>query len=270
MSTKKGSAQRPVTPASKKGPTPDPKAPAPPATEGTNAPPKPVRAVESVEKCYTQEALLDCAKTKTWHMFDGEGSQMCRACGNHMVQHETVADREARKRNAMTVSVGAIEEVTQGMQRMGLTAPQPQLRPIELVTVLVPVHFIQMTIQGVRSKNQKLCIQQMGEKHGVSGCVQRTDIESLKVLAVSRDHQKLQTFATELSESYFGKTQIDSQGQSTHANVVAMHSAGFKTIPTSRQVIAKAKDSVSCDLTPEEDPDAGSHVSLPSGVWNVP
>ena len=49
-------------------------------------------------------------------MFDGEGSQVCAECGNRMVQHETVAKRDARER----VASGAIEVVTQEVQRMHL------------------------------------------------------------------------------------------------------------------------------------------------------
>ena len=124
MSTKKGSAQRPVTPSPKssappatKGvkvpPVTASKTPASPATKGVKAPPKPtVRAVDSVEKCYTREELFDRRDKKDWGMFDGEGSQVCAECGNRMVQHETVADRQARKGNAM----GAIEGGTQGVQ----------------------------------------------------------------------------------------------------------------------------------------------------------
>ena len=92
MSTNKGS-QRPASNTSKKGPTPNPMAHAPPAT---GALPKP-RAVESVEKCHTYDALLDCHKAKDWDMFDGEGSQVCVMCGHLMVQHETVAKRQTRE-----------------------------------------------------------------------------------------------------------------------------------------------------------------------------
>ena len=80
----------------------------PPATQDYEIP--------SVEECYTREELFDRRDKKDWGMFDGEGSQVCAECGNRMVQHETVAKRDARER----VASGAIEVVTQEVQRMHL------------------------------------------------------------------------------------------------------------------------------------------------------
>eukprot|EP00760_Papus_ankaliazontas_P033594 PhM_4_TR6477/c0_g1_i2/m.58130 len=112
-------SKKPATPPpSKKGLTPPPKASAPPPATigGGEAPPK--RHFDSVEKCFTREVLREEHRAKNWGMFDGEGSQICKACGHHMAEHETVAKRDARE-----AGTARVFEVTQGMQAMHLGAP---------------------------------------------------------------------------------------------------------------------------------------------------